>query len=65
MSANFYTVEELLVGKLYRSKTLQGEIVSAEKNPAHVHYGEAESYLVRVYDSGKYHYRTVAVGVGA
>jgi len=33
MSANVYTVENLLVGKTYNSSTLKGEIISAEKHP--------------------------------
>ena len=31
MSANLYSVESLLVGKAYRSKTLEGIIQHAEK----------------------------------
>ena len=45
MSANVYTIESLLIGKLYRSKTLTGEIISAEKHPAPVWYENAEAYL--------------------
>jgi len=63
MSANIYTIESLLVGKIYRSKTLTGEIISAEKHPHAVWYDNAESYLVEVRDSikGGYTYRTLAV----
>ena len=63
MSANIYTIESLLVGKTYRSKTLTGEIISAEKHPAPVWYDNAEAYLVEVRDSvkGGYTYRTLAV----
>ena len=62
MSANIYTIENLLVGKIYRSKTLTGEIVSAEKHPACVWYENAEAYLVRVRSEfGNYQYRTIAV----
>ena len=32
MSANVYTIENLLVGKTYRSKSVTGEIISAEKS---------------------------------
>jgi len=62
MSANIYTIENLLVGKIYRSKTLTGEIVSAEKHPACVWYENAEAYLVEVRNqNGGYAYRTLAV----
>ena len=64
--ANLYTIENLLVGKTYNSKTLRGEIISAEKSPQPIWYGEnTEPYLVGVVsNSGKYTYRTVAVKVG-
>jgi hypothetical protein len=63
MSANIYSIENLLIGKIYRSKTLTGEIVSAEKHPKAVWYDGAESYLVEVRDSlkGGYTFRTIAV----
>lgn len=63
MSANIYTIESLLVGKTYRSKTLTGEIISAEKHPKAVWYENAEAYLVEVRDSlrGKIVCRTLAV----
>jgi len=62
MSANIYTIESLLVGKMYRSKTLTGEIISAEKHPACVWYENAEAYLVEVRNqNGGYSYRTLAV----
>ena len=64
MSANIYSIENLLVGKTYRSKTIEGEIVSAEKHPQGVWYGDdCEAYLVEVRDSikGGYTYRTLAV----
>ena len=66
MSANVYSVENLLVGKQYRSATLQGEIVTAEKHPQAVWYEGCESYLVKVRTPYSYkdHYRTVAVKVG-
>ena len=48
MSANVYTIENLLVGKTYHSKTLKGEIISAEKHPNAVWYQDCESYLVQV-----------------
>jgi hypothetical protein len=64
--ANLYTIENLLVGKTYNSKTLRGEIISAEKSPQPIWYGEnTEPYLVSVRsDAGKYAYRTLAVKVG-
>ena len=64
--ANLYTIENLLVGKTYNSKTLRGEIISAEKSPQPIWYGEnTEAYLVGVVsNTGKYAYRTLAVKVG-
>ena len=61
--ANLYSVESLLVGKTYRSKTLTGEIISAEKHPQPIWYEGAEAYLVevKVPHSIKSAYRTVAV----
>lgn len=63
MSANLYNVESLLVGKIYRSRSVEGEIVSAEKHPKCVWYDGAEAYLVQVRDNlrGGYTYRSVAV----
>jgi hypothetical protein len=61
--ANLYTIEDLLIGKSYRSKSLTGEIVSANKSD--VWYENAESYLVEIRsNTGKYTYRTLAVKVG-
>ena len=70
MSANVYSIENLLVGKNYYSKTLQGEIVSAEKHPNAVWYENCEAYLVEVAPNSGYNnwgrrtYRTVAVKTG-
>ena len=65
MSANVYTVKDLLVGKEYRSRTLMGEIICAEKHPKAVWYQDAEAYLVEVRkEHGGYAYRTIAVKVG-
>ena len=70
MSANVYSIESLLVGKQYRSKTMQGEIVSAEKHPHAVWYQDCESYLVEIAPNsgfnnfGRRTYRTIAVKVG-
>ena len=64
--ANLYSVESLLVGKTYRSKSLQGEIISAEKHPAGIWYGDnTEAYLVEVKspNSIRTTYRAVAVKV--
>jgi hypothetical protein len=60
--ANLYTIEDLLIGKTYRSKSLEGKIVSAEKHDAW--FGRnAEGYLVEI-DNGmiKNQFRVVAVG---
>ena len=69
MSANVYTIENLLVGKTYKSRTLTGEIISAEKSDTW--YGvNTESYLVQVrphYSAPlnlKDTYRTLAVKIG-
>jgi hypothetical protein len=64
--ANLYTIENLLIGKDYRSNSLTGEIVSAEKSSQPIWYGEnTEPYLVQVRsNTGKYEYRTLAVKVG-
>ena len=69
MTANVYSIESLLVGKTYRSRTLQGEIVSAEKHPKAVWYEGCETYLVEVAPNsgsntwGRKTFRTVAVKV--
>lgn len=66
MSANVYTIEDLLIGTSYFSRTLQGEIVRAEKHPHAVWYQGCESYLVEVAPNSGYgtKYRTIAVKVG-
>lgn len=62
MSVNLYSVEQLLVGHWYRSRTAEGEIVSAEKDERCLHYDNAEAYLVRIRQGvGNYVYRTLAV----
>ena len=65
MSANVYTIQDLLVGTNYRSRSLEGEIVSAEKHPHAVWYEGCDSYLVEVKPTigYGYKYRTVAVKV--
>jgi len=76
MSANIYTIESLLVGKNYRSRSVEGEIISAEIHPKAIWYEGCETYLVEVRPryfttSGKSSwfgntvYRTLAVKVGA
>mgnify|MGYP003335190770 FL=1 len=40
MSANIYSIESLLVGKFYRSRSVEGEIIHAEKDERAVWYGE-------------------------
>jgi hypothetical protein len=64
--ANLYTIEDLLIGKTYRSNSLTGEIISAEKHPQAIWYDGAEAYRVEVRDRlrGGYTYRSIAVKVG-
>ena len=70
MSANVYSIENLLVGKMYYSKTTQGEIISAEKHPNAVWYQGCDSYLVEIAPNsgsntwGRKTFRTVAVKTG-
>jgi hypothetical protein len=75
MSANVYTIEELLIGKIYRSNSVEGEIISAEVHPACLHYDGAEAYRVQVRPTfytnsrqsrwfGNSTYRAIAVKVG-
>jgi hypothetical protein len=62
MSANLYSIESLLIGKPYRSRSVSGEIVSAEKHPQAVWYEGADAYLVQIRkEHGGYTYRSVAV----
>ena len=63
--ANLYTIEDLLIGRTYRSKSVEGKIVSAQKSNQPIWYGEnTEAYLIEV-DEGmlKNKYRTIAVKV--
>ena len=70
MSANVYSVKDLLVGKMYRSRTMQGEIVSAEPHPSAVWYEGCDTYLVEIAPNSGYNnwgrktFRTIAVKVG-
>jgi hypothetical protein len=67
MSANIYTISNLLVGKTYISKTMRGEIISAEPHPQPIWYDGCETYLVEIapYSGsntwGRKTFRTVAV----
>lgn len=63
MSANLYSIEQLLIGTFYRSKSVMGEIISAEKDERAIWYGENTTpYLVRIKSTnGNYVYRTLAV----
>ena len=62
MSANVYSIENLLIGKAYRSRSIQGIIEDAEPRPS-VWYENAEAYLVRVRPTNgkRDEYRTLAV----
>lgn len=65
--ANLYTIEDLLVGKHYRSKSVEGEIRYAEKDTRAVWYGEnCESYLVEIRPASSFKttWRTLVVKVG-
>ena len=66
MSANVYSVQDLLVGFKYRSATLRGEIISAEKHPQAVWYDGCDAYLVAIQPEVgiRTQYRTIAVKVG-
>jgi hypothetical protein len=67
MTANVYTITNLLVGKQYLSNTMRGEIISAEPHPKAVWYDGCETYLVEVAPNsgsntwGRKTFRTVAV----
>lgn len=66
MSANVYSIESLLVGKYYRSRSVEGEITHAEKDNRAVWYGEnCESYLVEIRPNHGFNkvWRTLAVVV--
>jgi hypothetical protein len=67
MATKLYTIENLLIGKTYRSNSrhFSGEIISAEPRPA-IWYGEnTEAYLIEVRTGGlRNKFATVAVKVG-
>ena len=65
--ANLYTIPQLLVGQKYRSNSISGEIISAEKSTQPIWYGEnTEAYLVEIFSPHtlRNKYRTIAVKVG-
>ncbi len=47
MSANVYSVESLLIGKTYNSRSVTGEIIDAEKTDK-VWYADCDTYKVQV-----------------
>ena len=67
MPANVYSVQSLLVGKQYVSKTMRGEIISAEPHPKAVWYADCDTYLVEIQPNsgfnnwGRKTFRTIAV----
>ena len=67
MATKLYTIENLLVGKTYRSRSrhFEGEIVSATPRPA-IWYGDnTEAYLIEVNAKGSRNkFATIAVKVG-
>jgi hypothetical protein len=68
MATKLYTIEDLLIGKTYRSRSrfFEGEIISAEKREG-IWYGDnTEAYLIGVNAKGKLstQYATIAVKVG-
>jgi hypothetical protein len=64
--ANLYTIENLLQGKEYRSRSLSGEIITAEKSNSYVYGSDTQAYLclIRTPNSLKDHFRVVAVKLG-
>lgn len=68
MATKLYTIQDLLIGKNYRSRNrhFEGEIVSASPRPE-IWYGEnTEAYVVQI-DTPSYlsdRYATVAVKIG-
>jgi hypothetical protein len=67
MATKLYTIENLLVGKTYnsRSRHFEGVIVSATPRPA-IWYGDnTEAYLIEVNAKGlRNKFATIAVKVG-
>ena len=62
MSANIISVSSALIGKAYRSRSIQGIIEDAEPR-ANVWYENADAYAVRVrpVNGGRDEWRTLAV----
>jgi len=60
--SNLYSIESLLIGKAYRSASLQGIITDAEPYDK-AYYANADAYRVRVRPSNSLSdtYRVVAV----
>ena len=65
MSANVYSVESLLIGKMYYSRSVKGEIIDAEKTDK-VWYANCDTYRdqVRAINTFSDTYRYLAVKVG-
>jgi hypothetical protein len=65
MSANVYNVESLLIGKMYYSRSITGEIIDAEKT-SKVWYSDCDTYLVKVRPLKSFNdsYRYLAVKTG-
>ena len=67
MATKLYTIESLLVGKNYRSKSrhFSGKIISAKARPE-IWYGEkTEAYLIEINAGGlRNKFATIAVKVG-
>ena len=67
MATKLYTIENLLIGKTYRSNSchFSGEIISAEPRPE-IWYGEkTEAYLIEIKTGGLQNkFATIAVKVG-
>jgi len=67
MATKLYTIQDLLIGKNYRSRNrhFEGEIISASPRPA-IWYGEnTEAYVIEIYDRTlRSKFATVAVKVG-
>ena len=64
MAANVYNVESLLIGKMYYSRSIEGEIIDAEKTDK-VWYSDCDTYRVQVRNRNSFKdtYRYVAVKV--
>jgi hypothetical protein len=71
MSANVYTIQDLLIGTTYSSRTMQGEIISVQEHPHAVWYDGCHTYLVEIQPNSGYNnwgrrtYRTLAVKTSA